>query len=42
MTAVIRNTSQLSEADRAAMATFIKSLPPRDGPPRPPKQEKKE
>jgi mono/diheme cytochrome c family protein len=42
MTAVIRNTSQLSEADRAAMATFVKSLPPRDGPPRPPKEKQKQ
>jgi len=38
MTAVIRNTSQLSEADRNAMAVYIKSLPPVDGPPRPPKK----
>ena len=32
---VASNTAQLSAADRAAMATFIKSLPPVDGPPRP-------
>jgi mono/diheme cytochrome c family protein len=28
MAAVVRNTSQLPKADRAAMATYIKSLPP--------------
>jgi mono/diheme cytochrome c family protein len=28
MAAVVRNTAQLPEADRAAMATYIKSLPP--------------
>lgn len=39
MAAVVRNTSQLSAADRAAMAAYIKSLPPRDGPPRPPKKK---
>jgi mono/diheme cytochrome c family protein len=39
MTAVIRNTSQLTEADRAAMAVYIKSLPPVDGPPRPEKKK---
>src|SRR5262245_9157923 len=38
MTAVIRNTSQLSAADREAMAVYIKSLPPVDGPPRPQKK----
>ncbi|MEZ5787245.1 MAG: cytochrome c [Xanthobacteraceae bacterium] len=32
---VIRNTSQLSAADRAAMAVYLKSLPPVDGPARP-------
>ncbi len=35
MTAVIRNTAQLSDADRAAMAAYLKSLPPVEGPPRP-------
>jgi mono/diheme cytochrome c family protein len=35
MTAVVRNTAQLSPEDRMAIATFIKSLPPRDGPHRP-------
>jgi mono/diheme cytochrome c family protein len=32
MAAVVRNTAQLSAADRAAIATYIKSLPPVDGP----------
>src|SRR6201992_1033832 len=32
-----RNTSQLSDGDRAAIAEYIKSLPPVDGPPRPKK-----
>jgi mono/diheme cytochrome c family protein len=41
MGAVVRNTSQLSDDDRAAIATYVKSLPPVDGPPRPPKPEKK-
>jgi hypothetical protein len=40
MARVIRNTSQLSAEDRAAMAEYIKSLPPVDGPPRPKKPEK--
>jgi mono/diheme cytochrome c family protein len=35
MTRVIKNTSQLSDADLAAMADYLKSLPPVDGPPRP-------
>jgi hypothetical protein len=34
---VVRNTSQLSEADRLAIATYIKSLPPVEGP-RPPEK----
>jgi hypothetical protein len=37
---VIRNISQLSEADRNAIATYIKSLPPVDGPPKPKKADK--
>ena len=37
MTAVIRNTSQLTDADRMAMAVYIKSLKPVDGP-APPKK----
>jgi mono/diheme cytochrome c family protein len=40
MVGVIRNISQLSEADRNAIATYIKSLPPVDGPPKPKKADK--
>jgi cytochrome c553 len=32
MARVIRNTSQLSDEDRAAMAAYLKSLPAVDGP----------
>lgn len=39
MTEVVRNTSQLSDQDRAAMAVYLKSLPPVEGPPKPPKSE---
>ena len=35
MVRVIKNTSQLSPEDRAAIADYLKSLPPVDGPPRP-------
>jgi mono/diheme cytochrome c family protein len=35
MVRVIKNTSQLPPADRAAMAEYVKSLPPVEGPPRP-------
>jgi mono/diheme cytochrome c family protein len=35
MTAVVRNTSQLADADRDAMAEYILSLPPREGSKRP-------
>jgi mono/diheme cytochrome c family protein len=35
MARVIKNTSQLSPDDRAAIAEYVKSLPPVDGPPRP-------
>jgi mono/diheme cytochrome c family protein len=35
MTEVVRNTSQISADDRMAIATYIKSLPPVAGPPRP-------
>lgn len=38
MARVIRNTSQLSPADRAAMAEYLKSLPPVEGPPKPKKK----
>jgi mono/diheme cytochrome c family protein len=37
MAPVIKNTSRLSDADRAAMAAYIKSLPPIETPPRPKK-----
>ena len=37
MARVIKNTSQLSSEDRAAIAEYLKSLPPVDGPPRPEK-----
>jgi mono/diheme cytochrome c family protein len=40
MVSVIRNISQLSEADRSAIATYVKSLPPVDGPPKPKKADK--
>jgi len=39
MARVIKNTSQLSAADREAMAEYLKSLPPVEGPPRPKKAE---
>jgi hypothetical protein len=35
MARVIKNTSQLSAEDRAAMAAYIKSLPAVEGPPKP-------
>ena len=38
MTRVIKNTSQLSDEDLAAMAEYVKSLPPVDGP-APPKRK---
>ncbi len=37
MVRVIKNTSQLSDADRAAMATYLKSLPAVEGP-KPPRK----
>jgi mono/diheme cytochrome c family protein len=40
MARVIRNTSQLKPEDRAAMAEYLKSLPPVEGPPRPKKAAK--
>src|SRR5216683_2037296 len=40
MVRVIKNTSQLAPEDRAAIAEYIKSLPPVDGPPRPKKAKK--
>jgi mono/diheme cytochrome c family protein len=42
MARVIRNTSQLSPADRAAMAEYLKSLPPVEGPPKPKKAKASE
>jgi len=39
MAAVIRNTSQLTPDDRAAIADYVKSLPPVEGPPKPKKKE---
>jgi hypothetical protein len=36
---VIKNTSQLSLADRDAIAEYLTSLPPVDGPPQPKKAE---
>jgi hypothetical protein len=41
MIPVIRNTSQLSTESRDAMAAYIKSLPPVEGPKKPEKTEKK-
>ena len=40
MARVIRNTSQLSPEDRAAIADYLKSLPPVEGPPKPKKAAK--
>jgi mono/diheme cytochrome c family protein len=37
MVRVIKNTSELSPADRDGIAEYLKSLPPVEGPPRPPK-----
>jgi mono/diheme cytochrome c family protein len=39
MVRVIKNTSQLPAEDRAAIAEYVKSLPPVEGPPRPKKKE---
>jgi len=39
MVRVIKNTSQLSEQDRDAIAEYVKSLPPVQGPKRPPKKK---
>lgn len=38
MAPVIRNTTQLGDDDRAAMATYLKSLPAVEGPPKPAKK----
>jgi mono/diheme cytochrome c family protein len=42
MADVIGNTSLLSGEDRAAMAAYIASLPPTEGPPKPDKSDKKD
>lgn len=42
MAQVIRNTSQLGKDDREAIAAYIKSLPPVQGPVRPPRNAKAE
>jgi mono/diheme cytochrome c family protein len=39
MVRVIKNISQLKLADRAAIAEYVKSLPPVEGPPKPPKRK---
>src|SRR5438093_1325248 len=39
MARVVRNTSQLAPEDRAAIAEYLKSLPPVEGPPRPKKSK---
>lgn len=41
MARVIKNTSLLSDDDRAAIAAYVKSLPAVDGPPRPKKPRQK-
>ncbi len=38
MTDVAENTALISAADRLAIATYIKSLPPVEGPPKPKKK----
>ena len=38
MVPVVRNTSQLTPEDRAAIAVYIKSLPPVEGPKKPAKK----
>jgi mono/diheme cytochrome c family protein len=40
MARVIKNTSQLKQANRDAIAGYLKSLPPVEGPPRPKEKEK--
>lgn len=42
MRRVIKNTALLPERDRAAMAEYVKSLPPVEGPPRPKRAEKED
>ena len=38
MTAVVRNTRELVPEDRAAIASYVKSLPPVEGP-KPPERK---
>ena len=38
MVRVIKNTSELNDEDRAAVAAYLKSLPPVDGPVKPKKK----
>jgi hypothetical protein len=38
MAKVVKNSSQLDPQDRAAIAAYIKSLPPVEGPTPPPKK----
>lgn len=40
MAQVIRSTAQLSKDDRDAIAAYVRSLPPVEGPPRPPRKAK--
>lgn len=39
MNQVVKNMAELSDEDRDAIATYVKSLPGREGPPKPPKKE---
>src|SRR5262249_33273895 len=39
MAQVVKNTAQLSAEDRVAIATYVKSLPPVEGPKPPPKKK---
>jgi mono/diheme cytochrome c family protein len=39
MARVVKNTAQLGADDRAAIAAYVKSLPPVEGPPKPPKRK---
>jgi len=41
MAQVVKNTAQLGADDRAAIAAYVKSLPPVEGPPKPAKKESK-
>jgi mono/diheme cytochrome c family protein len=40
MTRVIRNMAELTDADRTAIATYVKALPPVEGPPKPKASDK--